>query len=325
MTLRESFSIMLLDGISKGIKHRLAEVEVSSIRDIVVRGEMNISESTGLSLDTCRRLCNKARSTLEQKGVLHTPFTSGINKRFEAISFGSKSLDNLLGGLGVRTGAITELFGGSNVGKTQLCHTLCVMVQLPLGQGGLNGSAIYIDTESSFTPERIYSIAEARGLDKEKASKNVIVARPMSSLEQEHYMERAGSVIDRHENIKLLVIDSVISLYRAEYIGRAALPERQQRLYRHMQMLRRISEVYRVAVVVTNQVNQTPEELTGPIPKPTGGNIMAHASTYRIRLRQFDYRRLAELIHSPYLPEDHVHFGISAQGTYDVQDPQPLS
>ena len=152
-----------------------------------------------------------------------------------------------------------------------------------------------------------------------------MIASPTSSSEQELYLERVGSIIDLHKNIKLLVVDSVTSLYRAEYIGRAALAERQQRLNRHMQMLRRISEVYGVAVVVTNQVNEAPTDFTGYLRhKPIGGNVMAHASTYRIRLRQFGPHRVSELTHSPYLPEKYVYFGISAQGVCDVSTPEPL-
>lgn len=219
-SLEDTFSLRSLDGVRESIKSRLLESDISSIKDIVVRGAINLSEATGLSPNICNQVCNKARSQLEQKGVLHAPFTNGINKRSETISFGSKNLNNLLGGQGIHTGVITELFGESNAGKTQLCHTLCVMVQLSRSKGGLNGSVIYIDTESSFTAERISSIAETRGLDKNKARKKVIVAKPMSSNEQEHYVERAGSIIDQYNNVKLLVIDSVTGLFRAEYIGR---------------------------------------------------------------------------------------------------------
>ena len=76
--------------------------------------------------------------------------------------------------------------------------------------------------------------------------------------------------------------------------------------------------------MVTNQVNKAPTDFTGPfLHKPIGGNVMAHASTYRIRLRQFGPHRVADLTHSPYLPEKHVYFGISAQGVCDAT-PEPL-
>jgi len=324
MTSKNAFSITNLEGLSNRIRDSLSEAEIYSIKDLVVRGTTNVSEATGIPFDHCNRICSKARTKLEQLGIMNRPFTTEEYKEIEGISLGSKTLDGLLDGRGLHTAAITEFFGESNFGKTQLCHTLCVMVQLNKHRGGLDGKAIYIDTESTFTQERIGPIAAARGIDRSKAVNNIMIARPTSSSEQEHYLEKAGSIIDQHKNIKLLILDSVTSLYRAEYIGRAALPERQQRLYRYMQMLRRISQVYGVAVVVTNQVNEAPTDFKGPFPKPIGGHVMAHASTYRIRLRQFGPHRIADLIHSPYLPEKHVYFGISAQGVCDVPPPEPL-
>lgn len=325
MTPKDLFSIDNITGIRNKVKSRLISAEICSAKDLVVRGAMNVSEATRIPMHTCNRVCNTARARLEQLGIIDRPFRTPVYQEIERISLGSTTLDSLLGGRGLHTRAITEFFGESNSGKTQLCHTLCVTVQLGKEQGKLAGKALYIDTESTFTPERIASIAEARGLDRSEAMKNIIVAKPMSSTEQEHYLERAGSIIDQHRNIRLLIVDSVTGLYRGEYIGRAALPERQQRLYRHMLMLKRFSEVYRAAVVVTNQVIEAPEDFTGPFRhKPIGGNVMAHASTYRIRLRQLGWHRRAELIHSPYLPENRAWFGLSAEGVYDVPTPEPL-
>ncbi|SRR6266487_2946885 len=324
MPAKDPFSITNIEGLGDRIKNSLSEAEIYTVKNLVVRGPINVSEATGIPINNCNRICSMARTKLEQLGIMNRPFTTEKYKEIERISLGSKTLDGLLGGRGLHIGSITEFFGESNSGKTQICHTLCVMVQLDKHQGGLDGKAIYIDTESTFTQERIGPIAEARGIDRGKAVNNIMIARPTSSSEQELYLERAGSIIDQHKNIKLLIIDSVTSLYRAEYIGRAALPERQQRLYRHMQMLRRISEVYGVAVAVTNQVNEAPTDFKGPFPKPIGGHVMAHASTYRIRLRQFGPDRIAGLTHSPYLPEKHVYFGISTRGVCDVPTPEPL-
>lgn len=51
---------------------------------------------------------------------------------------------------------------------------------------------------------------------------------------------------------------------------------------------------------------------------------MAHASTFRIRLRHSVYRRRAELTHSPYLQEKYAYFGLSAEGVCDVTIPDPV-
>jgi hypothetical protein len=66
---------------------------------------------------------------------------------------------------GIETGSLTEIFGEFRTGKTQLCHTLCVTCQLPLDQGGGEGKALYIDTEGTFRPQRLVTIAERFGLN----------------------------------------------------------------------------------------------------------------------------------------------------------------
>lgn len=170
MTSKDQFSISNITGIRKENKTRLLGAEIYSVKDLVVRGAMNVSEATGIPMDYCTQICNKARSKLEQLGIMDVPFRTPIYKEIERISLGSKTLDGLLGGRGLHIGSITEFFGESNSGKTQVCHTLCIMVQLDKDQGGLDGKAIYIDTESTFTRERIRSIAEARGIDRVKLS-----------------------------------------------------------------------------------------------------------------------------------------------------------
>lgn len=246
MASKDPFSIDNINGIAKQDKKRLLAAEIYSVKDLVVRGAMNVSEDTGIPMHACKRMCSSARSRLEELGIINRTFSTPTYQEIERISLGSANLDSLLGGKGVHTEAITQFFGESNSGKTQICHSLCVTVQHGKDQGGLAGKTLYMDTESTFTQERIGQIAKARGIDRSDAIKNIILVKAMSSTEEEHYLERAGSIIDQHKNVKLLIVDSVTGLYRAEYIGRAALPvlpERQQRLYRHMRMLRRISEI----------------------------------------------------------------------------------
>eukprot|EP01006_Ploeotia_vitrea_P017431 TRINITY_DN48552_c0_g1_i1.p2 TRINITY_DN48552_c0_g1~~TRINITY_DN48552_c0_g1_i1.p2 ORF type:complete len:100 (+),score=5.00 TRINITY_DN48552_c0_g1_i1:256-555(+) len=80
------------------------------------------------------------------------------------LTTGSTEFDKLLGG-GIETNSITEIFGEFRTGKTQICHTLCVTCQLPREKGGGEGKAMYIDTEGTFRPERLTTIAERFGLD----------------------------------------------------------------------------------------------------------------------------------------------------------------
>lgn len=82
---------------------------------------------------------------------------------------------------GVQSQAITEVYGEFRTGKTQLCHTACVTVQLPQDMGGASGKAAYIDTEGTFRPDRIRSIASRFNMDEEAALDNITVARAFNS------------------------------------------------------------------------------------------------------------------------------------------------
>lgn len=200
------------------------------------------------------------------------------------ISTGVKSLDELLGG-GIETKAITELVGEFGSGKTQLCHQLSVMVQLPEDKGGLKAKALYVDTENTFRPERIMQMAKYRGLDPQEALKNILYARAYNSDHQMMIIEESKKIIEK-ENIGLIVIDSLVAHFRSEYPGRENLAERQQKLNHHIAQLLRIADIYNVAVVVTNQVVAQPDVFFGNPLKPAGGNVIAHGATYRVWLRK---------------------------------------
>ena len=249
---------------------------------------------------------------------------SNLNSKVERISTGSRNLDDLLGG-GVETKAITELYGESGSGKTQLCITLCVMVSQDAALGGLNGSSLVIDTENNFKVERINSIAQARGFDIQKISPRIMIATAGDSVSQEHLLQEVPSIIDKTKDVKLVVVDSVISNYRAEFVGRAELPKRQQRLNKFMHELSRLAQTYGVAVVVTNQIATPPDGIFGDRHISTGGNIIAHCSNYRLQLMRAGRNRIAKIIKSSYHPEKEALFSIDECGVTDRQDWFPRS
>jgi DNA repair protein RadA len=227
-----------------------------------------------------------------------------------------KALDSLLLG-GVETGAVTEFVGEFGSGKTQLCHQLAVMVQLPEDRGGLGAKAVYIDTENTFRPERIAQIAKARGLDPGQALQNIFYARAYSSDHQMILVDHVRSIVRQH-NVGLVIVDSLLAHFRAEFPGRENLAERQQKLGRHIADLLRLADAYGVAVVVTNQVMASPDAFVGNPLRPAGGNIVAHGSTYRVWLRKSKENvRIAKIFDSPYHPEGEASFRITAEGLVD--------
>ncbi len=313
-----------IEEIGPTTEKRLKAAGFRSIKDLLVRGPVDIAEATGMEMDESVGICNKARLLLEDLGVIDKSFvnaTSLYERRRDGqrISTGARNFDDLLGG-GVETRAVTEVYGEFGTGKTQLCHTLCVIVPQERQQGGLGGKALYIDTENTFRPERIVSIAEARGFDNEKALENVIVAKAYNSAHQELIIEETGPVIEDH-GIKLVIVDSAVAHYRAEFLGRATLSERQQRLNRFMHMLVRMAETYETAVVVTNQIQSSPDAYFGDVARPTGGNVVAHTSTYRIYLKRSSGKnRIARMVDSPYHAEREILFTLADRGIADVGD-----
>lgn len=312
-------ALSTIEQIGPATEKRLREAGIRSIRDLLVRGPVDVAEATGMAMDESVEICNGARLALEELGIIDKSFvtaTSLYSRPRDRISTGSKSFDDLLGG-GLETKAVTEVYGEFGTGKTQLCHTLCVLVQQDRPMGGLSANALYIDTENTFRPERIISIAEARGFDPHKSLENVIVAKAYNSAHQELIIEEAGSVIEGNK-VKLILVDSAVAHYRAEFIGRATLSERQQRLNKFMHILVRIAETYEVAVLLTNQMQASPDAYFGDTVRPTGGNVVAHTSTYRIHLKRSDKKRIARMVDSPYHAEREILFTLSSRGVSDV-------
>jgi len=202
--------------------------------------------------------------------------------------------------------------------NTQMALTLAVNVQLPLNKGGANGKAVYIDTEGTFRPDRVRQIAEGIGADTEKVLKNILVARAFNSDHQILLLDKVTELVKSGEPIRLMVIDSLTAHFRAEFAGRGQLADRQQKLNKYMHQLMKLSEQHNIAVFVTNQVMSNPAMMFGDPTIAIGGNIVGHASTYRIYLRRGKQgSRVAKLIDSPNLPDNEAQFYVTEAGVRD--------
>jgi DNA repair protein RadA len=261
----------------------------------------------------------KAIQTAKESTTLNYETGSTVyerRKEIGKISTGAESLDELIGG-GIEAGAITETYGRFASGKSQIGFQLCVNVQLPKEKGGMGGAALFLDTEGTFRPERIESIAKAAGLDPEKALENIMVVRALTTEQQVLTLDRADKLITE-KNIKLIVVDSLTALFRSEFIGRGALGERQQKLNQHIHRLQTLADKYGLAVYITNQVMDNPGILFGDPTTPIGGNILAHAATTRLYLKKSkEEKRIARLVDSPNMPEGEAVIKITPGGIKD--------
>ena len=143
------------------------------------------------------------------------------------------------------------------------------------------------------------------------------MARAYNSHHQILLAEKAADLA-KEFNIKLVVVDSLTSHFRSEYMGRGSLAERQQLLNRHMHDLLKFSTIYNAIIAVTNQVSARPDVFFGEPTTPIGGNIVGHTATFRIYLRKSKAgKRIARLIDSPYLPEGETVIQLSEDGISD--------
>jgi len=308
-----------LPGVGPSIAEKLREAGYTDIMEIATATPQELSTIAEVGVQVAARIIAAAKDLAEIGSFVSAKEVYEQRKKLERISTGSSALDGLLGG-GVQTGAITEFYGEFGTGKTQISHQLCVNVQLPKDQGGLEGEAIFIDTENTFRPERIHDMAEQLKLDPEKVMNKIHYARAYNSNYQMLLIEKAKEIAKNHP-IKLLVVDSLTAYFRSEYVGRGMLADRQQQLNRHMHDLLRFADVFNAAIVCTNQVTARPDVLFGggELTKPIGGNIVSHSATYIVYLRKGKGdKRIAKLTDSPDLPEDECAYMITQGGIKDI-------
>ena len=305
-----------LPGIGAATAAKLKEAGYDDVETIAYALPAELAEAAGIGDATAIKAIGAARKTMKMD---FETGTEAMRKRelVECITTGSKELDNLLGGRGVETQAITEVHAKFGSGKSQLGFQLCVTTQMPKDKGGLEGSVIFIDSEGTFRPERIKQMAAAKGMDPEKVLENIYTARAYNSDHQMLLAEKAEDII-KEKNVKLIVVDSVTGHFRGDYIGRGTLANRQQLLNKHLHHLLRMAEKYNIAVYITNQVMANPGIMFGDPTTPIGGHVLAHISTYRIYLRRSkEDKRIARMVDSPNLADSECVFRVTEDGLCD--------
>jgi len=310
------YNLKDLPGVGDTTVKKLQEAGIDSIRILAIYPLTKLMEKAGIGEKTAQKII-KAAQDIENMGFKSADIIWEKRKHLNRLTTNSSTLDEILAG-GIEPGSVTEFYGEYRTGKTQIAHQLCVNVQLPYEEGGLEGNALYIDTEATFRPERIIQMADAKDLDYNKILKNIIVGRAYNSDHQVLLVQEASKII-KEKNIKLVVVDSIIGHFRSEYIGRGTLANRQQTLNVHIHDLLRLTEVFdELAVIFTNQVSSKPDVFYGNPTVATGGHILAHGATVRIYLRKGKgEQRVAKMIDAPHLPEAEAVFSITDEGIKD--------
>lgn len=309
----KKLGVIDLPGVGAATAEKLESAGYHDLMSIAVATLGQLCESAGVSESVARKMVNAARDSMKMG------FETGMDilekrKLVQKISTGSVVFNNLMGG-GFETGAITECFGEFGSGKTQIGHLLAVNVL----KSDPTAIAVYIDTENTFRPERITQLAIGADLDPEDALSRIMVAKAYNSDHQILLVDKVDSLITQdNKNVRLVVVDSLTSHFRAEFVGRGTLAERQQKLNRHMHMLSKVANTHNVCVYVTNQVMAKPDQFFGDPTQSIGGHIVAHASTFRIYLRKGRKgSRVAKLIDAPALADGECCFTVEEGGLKD--------
>jgi DNA repair protein RadA len=320
-----------LPGVGPATADKLRDSGFESFQSIAVASPGELSNTADIGDSTAADVISAARDAADIGG-----FESGsdVLRRREEIgklTWGVEEVDDLLGG-GVETQSITEVYGEFGAGKSQVTHELAVTVQLPQDHGGLEGRAIFVDSEDTFRPERIDDMV--RGLseealqasmdhreiegtpDDEEAMEELVevfldkihVAKAFNSNHQILLAEKANDIASEYDDtdwpVRMVCVDSLTAHFRAEYVGRGELAPRQQKLNKHLHDLARVANLHNAAVVVTNQVQSNPDSFFGDPTKPIGGNILGHKSTFRLYLRKSKgTKRIVRLVDAPNLPD----------------------
>ena len=307
-------TLMDLPGVGPATLEKLEAVGYNDLMSVAVATPGELIDVTGMTDAAAKKVIAAARASLEMG------FESGediLKKREQVIklSTGSKAFDALVGG-GFESGALTECFGEFGSGKTQIGHILAVNIQKQYP----GSTVVYIDTENTFRPERIQQIAKSADLDPAEVLRNIKVAKAFNTDHQMLFSEKVEDLIKKQGlDVKLVIVDSLTAHFRAEYIGRGTLAERQQKINRHMRDLSKIAQIHNLCVYVTNQVMSKPDMFFGDPTTPIGGHIVGHASTFRIYLRKGKKgSRVAKLIDSPNLPEGEASFYVETSGLKDI-------
>jgi DNA repair protein RadA len=296
-----------LPGVGPATAEKLRDAGYTDLMSIAVESPKNLAETCEIGEAAAAKIIAAAKEAADVGGFEPGDVILERRQNMKKLTSSSKAFDELMGG-GFETQAITEFFGEFGSGKTQICFQLAVNAGLPYEKGGLEGEVIVIDTENTFRPMDVDPI---------EALHKIHVARAFNSSHQMLLVEKAVEM-SHTIPVRLLIVDSLTAHFRAEYVGRGALAERQQLLNKHLHDLLRFGDLTNSVVAVTNQVSAKPDAFFGDPTRPIGGHIVGHAATYRLYLRKSKGgKRIARLIDSPNLPEAEAVFTVSEEGIRD--------
>ncbi|XP_027375638.1 DNA repair protein RAD51 homolog 3 isoform X4 [Bos indicus x Bos taurus] len=244
------------------------------------------------------------------------------------------ALDNILGG-GIPLTKTTEICGAPGVGKTQLCMQLAIDVQIPECFGGVEGEAVFIDTEGSFMVDRVVDLATAciqhlqliAGTHMEEEHPKALQDFTLENILSHIYYFRCrdytellaqvyllSDFLSEHSKVRLVIVDGIAFPFRHDLDD---LSLRTRLLNGLAQQMISLANNHRLAVILTNQMT-TKFDRNQALLVPALGESWGHAATIRLIFHWDQKQRLATLYKSPSQKESTVPFQITPQGFRDA-------
>jgi meiotic recombination protein DMC1 len=304
-------------GLNQSDVKKLEDAGYKSVGMVMAQPRKKLEEIRGFSEAKVNKVVEAANKLIPFNFVTGTECLQSRQSILK-ISTGSQALNEMIGG-GFHSKGITEIHGEFRTGKTQLMHTLCITTQMPMDQGGAEGKVCFIDTEGTFRPERIKEIATNYGFDPDTILDNIFCIRVTNHNQQMECVKGVVALITGGEPIKLLIVDSLMALFRVEFSGRGELSVRQQAIARHLRDLQIVADEFNIPVVLTNQMTADPGAMIAACSqKPIGGNIVAHMCQTRLMFKKGrENCRIVKLIDSPQYPEADCQIALTAKGAVD--------
>lgn len=334
-----------LPGVGPATADDLIDAGFTRFQDIAVAGVGQLTADTSLGDSKAQSIINAAREAADIGGFTNGNEALEARKNIGKITTGHDEIDEIMKG-GFEEQAITELFGQHKAGKSQFTHQMAVNVQLPPEHGGTGKRAVFIDTEDSYRPERIMEMVH--GLDDEVIQAcmdrdgvdgtpddedamqeicKIFLSRIDNATARNTNMQlmmvkKAKEIVEEYRDtdfpVGLLIVDSIISHFRAEYIGRGKLAQRQQKLTQHIDDITEFATVNEATVLIANQVMSNPDQFFGDPTKPAGGNVIAHRSTFRVKLREGKGdKKVFMLEDAPNLADGQTTYTVTGDGIMD--------
>lgn len=309
---------MKIPGVGPAMLQKLMDAGLTDIKRIARAKVDDLLEIDGIADKKALQIINYAQ---EQTGIGGPTNAMDALRAFREnsrrISTNSKALDELLGG-GVLCGFTWEIAGVNGHGKSQFAMQIAANAIAPREVGGLGGTCLWIDTENigKLALKRIHQFLTALSLPADELISSKLKLIQCENTEMQ--INAVRRLLDNDTIYDCVILDGIMTMFRSEFVGRGTLSERSDNLKPHLADLNNYAMRYDAAVVFTNQVGSSPEMYSGG-PQAIGGNIVGHASKYRLFIRKAEKGtiRIVRLDKSADLPEGEAPIVITPEGVTD--------